>query len=236
MSFLINPYTSSGPFGGTAAVLLHFDGSNGATTTTDVYGHTVTLSRTPSGTDAGQLRTEYAKFGTTGIGFSWNYPYTNYGYAYIANTADLRVGSGDWTIDFWTKASNNYSNHTYHVSKQTTPYGSHGISIYQDYSSNLYLYAKVGDGSTSQTLGASYTPGSWHWVVLQRSGNVFTLWIDGTLKSTVTSALGSLDDNGALNLGAGPAAYVQGGMDEFRFVVGAAKFSGSTISVPTAPY
>lgn len=75
----------------TSRILLHFDGTNGATTTTDAYGNTVTFQSTAN------LTTSYAKFGPSCLNC--------YEASDVNINKGVRVGgvslgaSGGWTIE-----------------------------------------------------------------------------------------------------------------------------------------
>lgn len=54
----------------------------------------------------------------------------------------------------------------------------------------LYFYVSSGAGATAvfSTSGTDWSDGAWHAVAVTRSGNSYTLWVDGTSRATGTDA------------------------------------------------
>lgn len=91
MSLIINPYRfgNTDPFFASVVSLLHFDGTDGSTTFTDVKG----LTWTPMGN--AQIDTAISKFGGASGLFDGN----NDGIS--ATNAGFAVGTGDFTAECW---------------------------------------------------------------------------------------------------------------------------------------
>ena len=75
-------------------LLLNFNGSNAATTTTDASdsGHSITFNGTA------QISTAQSKFGGSSVLFDGNSDYLT-----IADHADWDLGSDDFTIEYWVR-------------------------------------------------------------------------------------------------------------------------------------
>lgn len=75
---------------------------------------------------------------------------------------------------------------------------------------------------------------AWNYVVLQRSGSLFSLYVNGNLADTDTTPASLASTNTAdLRIGTTNDTL---SIDEFRFTSGIARYSGSTIPVPTGPF
>lgn len=97
MSMIINPYrfgvAAVDPFFASVTALLHFDGTNGSTTITDVKGNSWTAS-------AASLATAGALYGTASLSIP-----NVQGYVENTSGAWASVGTGDFTIE-WTQKLN----------------------------------------------------------------------------------------------------------------------------------
>ena len=222
-------------------LLLPFNGSNGATTTTDSSNSNTTIVLN---TDS-VISTAQSKFG----GSSLYVPEGDHpAGAYFDTTYTL---DADFTIEFWI----------YRVQSTLTSGGILGFYINKETSHNandlggilcgycvsgddyLRMYAST-NGSTwnianSANIGALPAIGSWEHRALVRNGSDWSYYINGsrtynaslgsnTLYSSSFSALGKAWDSADTSI----EAYY----DDFRITLGQARYSGASFTVPTTAH
>ncbi len=197
--------------------LMHFDGTNGSTTTTDVISGQVWTSV------GGVLSTTAAKFGPTGLnaaskGFNSNV------------NAGFNMGTGDYCLEGWIMAAGS-SDRCF----LDTRYAGAGIGCYVNGSGYLGVTnnsAYIGAGSTAvSTTALQYV------MVARYSGTIYA-YLSGALQFSVADSR-SYAPNTAITLGnSNVNGQTFGGyMDEFRITVGVARTTGgSTVPVPTAAF
>ena len=213
--------------------LLHFDGTNGSTTFTDVNGSG--LSNSWSAVSDGVISTSSPKFGTgsllSGAG--------GFGISTPAKSA-FDPGTGDFTIDLW-----------YDHNGQSTPISEKGIAAYGNSSvnptqwawsidvTNLFKVQYQLSNGTGQVFpsGSSTVLGSGkHHIAMVRSSGTVIGYVDG-VQDVTFSFPGSLPASlGFLKIGRGitvgnPSILV----DEFRYSVGIARWT-SNFTPPAAQY
>ena len=218
------------PYWANVVSLLHFDGSDGSTTFTDVTGKTWL----PNGT---QIDTAQSQWGGASGLFDGSGDY-------ITNNdfAALEFGSNDFTVEFWIRTT------------QTTDYASligkawvgspytGGWNIFLNSGSSGPMQIWCADYSTGGPLmtasGTGYRDGNWHHVAWVREGDDFTLYIDGTSVATATNSFAFQAANKLLVIGDditfGPRSY-NGHMDDLRITIGVARYTAD-FTPPTAPF
>jgi hypothetical protein len=236
-----NASSSSTPSGGgsdpsfaSVSALLHCDGTDGSQSFVDSSSHGATVSY--SGTVS--LSTAQKQFGTASCLVDNGY----FGAGYIQLPADSRFnfGSGDFTIEFWIRF-NSVSADQRIAGGDTQMYsGYYNWAIYMPSSGSLaYFLGNSGyswDIASAASIG-SVSTNTWYHVVLQRSGNTFSPYLNG-VRGTQTTSSSSLYDN-YMN---GPFFGAQGSsagyfyIDDIRITKGVARYSGATFSVPTAAF
>ena len=187
--------------------LLHFDGTNGATTTTDFYAGTG-----PIFTNA-TISTTQAKFGASSASFNGTSAYAR---------INLVPGNfhGDFTVEMFIYATSFTTSATL---------ADNGGSALQ----GLHLYSVGTNGAIGATLSVSgtatdltltsvttMTTGAWHHVALIRSGTTVTLYQDGNsvASGTLSGVLSTNTLTESLYIGGSPNfnTYFNGFIDEFR--------------------
>jgi hypothetical protein len=213
---------------GNVKLLLHFDGSNGATTTTDnsSSAHVVTANGNA------QLSTTREKFGTAasehdGAGDFWSIP----------NSSDFSFGSGDFTVEGWLETDTVTGPH----SVIGYANGSASNSNYSFYvlSNNAQLQGAIYQGTTGYTSTFSgLTVGTKvHWA-LERFGNNLTLYVGGVAGSVVnvTGVTANNPAGAALHIGQVQGFFAWDGMlDDIRITKGVARYQGA-FTPPTAAF
>jgi hypothetical protein len=212
-------------------VLLHFDGADAATTITDTNlggsAHTWTANGNA------QLDTAIKKFGTAALLCDGTGDYVS-----TPDHADFNLGSGDFTIDCWF-------NCTGLTGVQSSLAGqcdaaAADLSFFidrRDGGTDAIRFFATGVGLESTTAFNDATNAGWHHLAIVRSGDAYTMYIDGVAEDTATAS-GSLTNSASIlavgQAGAFPAPWF-GSIDEFRLSVGIARWTAD-FDVPTVAY
>ena len=147
---------------------LHFDGSNGATSTTDIHGHTCTFY------GSAQISTTQSKFG----GSSLKPAAGPSNYVGVAASSDF-VLSGDFTIRFWLFTSDV-------TAEPLSMGGTNNWEFYFNGSGYPMLYS---NGASLGTGSATINSGAWKHIEIGRSGTALKVFADGvSILSITTSA------------------------------------------------
>jgi hypothetical protein len=204
--------------------LLHFEGSNGATVTTDDYGNTVAL------TVGSKLTTAAFRFGVSSLDAT--------DVAYLAKlTGPTSLGANGWTLECWVGWPGSIPNPSsiFH----SVGASNYGVHLYYT-SDSLEFDYHLTDGTDAYVTGSIATPtvGTWYHVALTRdtiSGKYYLYW-NGVKTLELASALAIVaidtfwfgNDWSARKLG--------GYLDEFRFSNSCVYSGGTTFTPPIAPF
>ena len=208
-------------------LLLPFDGSNGATSTTDSSNdnNSVTFVGTA------QISTAQSKFGGSSMLFDGNSDYLT-----VTNSSfsSLNTSGSTFTIEFWVyfisitgdqSAVNNYS-------------GSSGGLLINKNSSHVITANLSGDG-VDITGTTTVSAGQWYHIALSGSSGSYKLFLNGTQEgSTYTGALGggsSTYQIGAFYWSSTLYYPVNGYLDDMRFTAGLARYT-SNFTPPTTAH
>jgi hypothetical protein len=167
------------------------------------------LTLTPYGNV--QLSTDVKKNGTGSIYFDGTGDYLS-----IANSANFKFGTGDFTIEFW----GNFSNQDGAITSGGT--GSANIQIRIG---AMELQFESISFSATASMAGLYN--SWHHYAYARSSGVTKLFIDGTLANTVTESNNYQGSETTFNIGWRASAYfyVNGYIDDLRITKGYARYT-----------
>lgn len=214
------------PSFGEVVMLLHFDGENNATTTTDngVYG----ASSTFSFVDGGKISTVQAKSGASSLYAN------NKACVKVTNTAIPSLYKTDYTVEAWVYpvADTGSGGTIIHLRN-----GYYGIAIrlnngiqWSLQQNGTYIYANLDQKVSLNT---------WHHVALQRKNNVLSFYQDGTLlvsQTVVEDIIGPMVMNVGVS-GHTNGEYFTGYIDEVRYTYGYARYNGTRIAtLPSAPF
>jgi hypothetical protein len=204
-------------------LLLHMDGADASTTFTDA-SPTARGNATVNGN--AQVDTAQSVFGGASLLLDGSGDYLSY-----ASNADWNLGAaggGNFTIDFRIRFAATGTNVL--VGASNAPDAASGWALYVT-GSTIRLY-----NGTESTLTWSRSTSVWYHVALIRSGSTITCYIDGTSIGTFTD-IDMNNDSGALGIGSsGSGAYnLNGWIDEFRLVKGAAKWTAN-FTPPASAY
>jgi hypothetical protein len=155
-------------------------------------------------------------------------PFDNYAYAFNGSTQNLSVPanaaitlSADFTIEFWAFATT-----TTNAVDQVFNYGNFTCLFYHN---GTTWTLEVGNGSSNYfTLAGTASLSAWHHFAITRSGNTYTLWIDGASAATTSNA-NAPTSNGILYIGSNSSAGQRftGYITNFRIVKGTAVYTGA---------
>jgi len=223
-----------------------FDGTNGATSTTDESNTNATVTFQGSS----QISTAQAKFG----GSSLYSPNANPAGVYVPGAGSTINLTADFTFEWWfhriqVSVSNNQASGPIYGQSSTTTCDSKGL---------LVGYVSTGTSTTSGLLygssnGSSWnvasavvlgngslgTVGQWVHLALVRSGSDWSFYVDGSrtyngsLGSSTISAPGA---NILIGKSWDNASQMEGYWDDFRLTQGLARYTGASFTVPTTAH
>lgn len=232
MSFLRRSVTSTwDPY---TMLLLHFDGVDAATTTVDsaragTAPHTVTFFN-----DA-QLDTAEKQYGTA----SFYPPQTGTDYLTVSESALFDPGTKAFTIECWAyRTSNDNVGFLWdHATDNDNRWAWYVLHTGGGLPGKMSLLVQVaGVAEISLTANTAMTLNTWQHLAVVRSGNDWTLYLDGAAVGTLNDAQTIPDHDGPLYIGrtwdaAGPW---DGWLDEYRYSYGIARYTGAF--VPAGPF
>lgn len=266
MSFSIptmSPYlkrrATSGGSSGTS-LLLHFDGTNNSTSTTDSSPNNVSITFNSYAAPGPRISTSYKKFGTASLSNDNLLADTNnYGYISFPNSSIFNFGSNDWTIDFWfqpvqfSTAVNSNLWTVFHSSFVNQTAGIGGIVLKKISRLGYDLALSISlDGSTytidNISIGANafdaYNTVTMYHVAIERHGSNINGYVNGTRTAISTTFSGSIYYNAAnpLAFGGGymatysSAAQTAAFFDELKITNGTARYGSASFTPPTSAY
>jgi len=160
------------------SLLLPGNGTNGAQNNTflDSSSNNFTITRNGATTQGA-----FSPFSQTGWGGAFN---TSTTYLTVTDTANLRFGSSNFTIEAWVYRNASGATQTIASKGASTPTG----WVFQISSADKLVFT---DTSTSITGATSIAANTWTYVAVVRAGtgtNQTTLYVNGTSDGTGTSA------------------------------------------------
>jgi len=219
-------------------LLLHFNGADGATTTTDSSNsaHAVTF------VNGAQLDTAQSKFGTASLLCGDGVD----DYVYMEDSADWAFGTGDFTIDFWIKraAVSGSQENMFGQGNSGLTGGYHSGLISSSVASPAHTFRF---GMNDETFNASGPASAlnntnWNHIAIVRSGNNLAVAVNGSWGSNV-NVTGQTYTNTATRLAIGQTGEFTGGssfngwVDEFRVSKGIARWTPQvSFTSPTTEY
>jgi len=220
----------SDPNYASVSLLLHCNGSDGATAFADdgPVGHTVTV------VGGAQVDTESPKYGSGALLLDGTGDYLTVPYH-----AGLHLSTGDLTIEFWAK-------HTSGTERYLMSFGSTSTVVWEIFEhSSGYLRFAARDNDDNTLLlansGGAMSSGTWYHLAITRSGNTWRFFVDGIQRSTTTSSLTLRASASApdyrLVIGAhysGVAAWI-GQLDDIRITAGVARYT-ENFTPPSAEF
>ena len=223
-----------------------FDGSNGATSTTDESNTNATVTFQGSST----IATAQSKFG----GSSLYSPNANPAGVYVPGAGSTINLTADFTFEWWfyriqVSVSNNQASGPIYGQSSTTTCDSKGLLVgYVSTSTSTtsgLLYGSSNGSSWNVASavvlgnGSLGTVGQWVHLALVRSGSDWSFYVDGSrtyngsLGSSTISAPGA---NILLGKSWDNASQMEGYWDDFRLTQGLARYTGASFTVPTTAH
>ena len=217
--------------------LLPFDGTNGATSTTDLSdrGNTVTF-----GGDA-EISTAQSKFGGSSLSLDGNGDYVD------LPQATNQLVSEDFTIEFWFRINSGAGSETIGLfgSYYTGGSGKGMLMVSSATYNQVYFqwhYGASGWAYLNQTQGTrtALSNNTWYHVAVTRSGSTWRLFLNGTQEDSVTQSSYITDSGSTTRLGNyGPSATASDGLngyiEDFRITRGVARYT-SNFTAPTSAH
>ena len=218
--------------------LLPFDGTNGATSTTDLSdrGNTVTF-----GGDA-EISTAQSKFGGSSLSLDGNGDYVD------LPQATNQLVSEDFTIEFWFRINSGAGSETVGLfgSYYTGDGSGEGMLMQSNATYNQVFFQWHYGGSDwaylNQTQGTrtALSNNTWYHVAVTRSGSTWRLFLNGTQEDSVTQSSYISDSGSTTRLGnygpSGTASHgLNGYIEDFRITRGVARYT-SNFTAPTSAH
>jgi hypothetical protein len=207
-------------------LLLPFDGTNGATTTSDLSNSNSTVAFNGNS----QISTAQSKFGGSSLYFNGTA-----GDDVILPASSAYLFSADFTIEMWfyMVALNSYS--VLYATYAGSTAGSIEIQLRSSISNKIRMYYNAGNTFDSST---SISTGQWYHWAITRSGTTVTHWLNGVSDGTMTLSGDMGRSNSDLYFGSWNSAtdYVFNGyIDDVRVTNGVARYT-STFTPPTTAH
>ena len=224
-------------------LLLHMDGSDEGTTFTDSSSRNYTVTAV----DNASTETSQKKFGTASAELDGNGDYLS-----IPDNVDWDIGldsgygDSEFTIEAWVYL-NNTSGVQVFVSKGGGAAAWNGSNGHQYilFISGGSFYWQWWNGSAAQSINDTlsnlgWSAGNWYHIAVAHDGTTTSLFFNGTRVGTSTQGY-VIPSSAATTFRIGGSASsttqgVNGYMDDLRITKGTARYSGSTITVPSLKF
>jgi hypothetical protein len=213
-------------FWGNVVLLVHFDGTNGSTSASDVSykAHALTARNgAVLTTTAGDFKFGTAAASVGGSGACFDTP----------GSTDFQFGTGDFTVECWLKTSDTDGGLVDYITNGQS--GSWQIYIEGN---KIAWYA----GSTRKLIGSTnVNDGTYHHIALSRSGTTLRAYLDGTLEASTTDSTNYSYATAQLSIGrqnfGSPSTPddLIGKIDEVRITKGIARYT-SNFTAPAAAF
>jgi len=164
-------------------------------------------------------------------------------YLSVPYSSALNLSTGDWTVECWSYATVlNANNNLFAINNVGDGYAQVLVNPQSDGSAYFLLQGSDNSWlSVTTAPSGTFKPNVWQHVAAVRSGNTFRLYVDGTSVVTFTSSSALANASGistiGYRMGTGNSSVGshtwQGYIDEFRVTKGVARYSGSSLAVPT---
>ena len=212
-------------------LLIHADGTDGSTVFRDDNG--ALANRQPKYITAvgnAQVDTAQSQFGGASALFDGTGDYLQLG-AYT----DLNFGTNNFTVEFWINFTN--KNNAGMFSNGTATYTTDSIVFGNDGGTSSFGFFHNPGGRLCHIAHSDFNTGTWYHIAATRSGNTFTMYLNGVAKGSSTySGTINFNANDATRIGMAtwesPTGFT-GYIDEFRIsnsVRYTAAFTPSTVA------
>ena len=219
------------------AALLPFDGTNGATSTTDLSNNTHTVT---FGGDA-QISTAQSKFGGSSLSLDGNGDYVD------LPQSTNQLTSDDFTIEFWFRINSGAGSSTYGILGSFNQESGTYKGFYFFTTSarpQVYFQAYCGsDGwaevNKDQGTRTALSNNTWYHVAVTRNGSTWRLFLNGTQEDSITLDSSITDAGSTTRLGSGgpieTSGWFNGYIEDLRITKGVARYT-SNFTAPTTAH
>ena len=217
------------------SLLLPFDGSDTATSTSDESdnSHTITFAGTA------QLDTAQKKFGTASLLLDGDSDYIQ-----VADHDSFDFDAGNFTVECWIRFAALGNNTIFsHWANGTATSMSYYLTYFNG--SGILRLGHYLSGNADTSYSWSPSTGTWYHIALERSGTTIKVYIDGTSVISVaasTTALRNSEDpfrigvfNDASTGSPSLDWYFNGHIDDLRITKGLARY-GTNFTPPTSAH
>ena len=220
-----SPSISADQYANYVVFLGHMNGTNNSTTFIDQLNHSITVDGTA------KLNTTTKKYGTAAAVFDGSATCE----AHCSYSTDWDFGAGDFTVEYWTNITSTANSQMFGLLPGSGAYCGWVTGLT---SGKVIAYASTTGGAWEVALNGatSVSTGTWYHVAFTRSGNTFTLWLNGVSDATATVSGGLYVHNGdQLTIGGttNNVSMFTGYLDDLRITKGACRYTG-TFTPPTA--
>lgn len=154
-------------------------------------------------------------------------------YLSIADNANLQFGTGAFTVECWIYVTVGATINSIVDKGAGTPTG----WLFRVNASNQLEFSNAGTAYAYTTT--TVVPNTWnHVVVLRDASSNIIIGLNGVLSSSLATVTANYTQTSPLLVGVGRGAaanFYAGYISNMRIIKGAAQYSGSTYTVPTAP-
>lgn len=210
-------------------LLLHLDGADESTSTTDssTYAHTINMWTSFSL----RIDQDNKKFGTASWRFSGAVSLASTTYS----TTAFDWWTDDYTLEMWVDPDSLTG--AYLVGNMTNSATTKKWMLSITTGGELEFMYDNGSTQTVTSSGASITTGSWHHIAMVHTGGNIYLYANGSrVASTTVSGTPTSSTGLYLMFGRSYMTNYLGHMDEVRILKGTAAYTGATYTVPTAAF
>lgn len=218
------PAQGSDPDFSNVVLLIHADGSGSTFVDSSSYARTLTANGSVT-----QSATE-SKFG----GKSASFPSSG-SYISAATSSSLDIGTQDFVIEGWLYITSSTA-YQFILGNDTDPGGYMMVAVNRDGNAG-----QIGLGRSGIAWPVVFSPhgisaNTWTHFAISRSGSTNRCYINGTkIGSDVTDSTSWSFSN--MRVGQHLGVFTLSGyLDDLRITKGTARYTGSTITVPTAAY
>ena len=155
-------------------------------------------------------------------------------YATLPSNSAFTLGSGDWTIEYWTYLTTTSVTQCFLDMRYPGSFSVTAVVI--DFTSNQLRFYTNGGSAIVATSGL-LTTNTWYHVALSKSGSSTKLFVNGTQTGSTYSDTNSYVATTLPNIGRfndGTGAYLSGYISNLRIVKGVAVYT-SNFTAPTSP-
>lgn len=216
---------STDPYWANVVALLHFDGSNGATTFVDQRAHTFTSRNGAS------LSTAQQKFGPSSLLLNGSNQNID-----APSSSDWEFGSGDFTIELFARPAITIATQQDLVIRWAT----YGLGLYVTPTGVVSAYVQNAGGTVFVPGGPTVLAAStWYHVAFVRDGGTLRTYLNGVQQGNVglVGAINSISSPLYVGSEAAAIRYWNGNLDELRITKGVCRYpSGTTFTPPAVPF